>query len=526
MDSNFPFEHFLKKSPNEGQFNPFISNIKENKEEQKNHDSSFSSEELTSIAEEILERLKSQISEQKFNTFFANTFAISNILDNRIQVCVSTEFIKKMIKTHYLDLLENIIESLLGQKFLIDFNIVNEQLNETSETVPKNEQQDTSPYSIKKAKSVKEMSFTINDLIPTQENMIDEINSKVIEHHESDKFEHNIDKKKTFLNFIVGPSNNMAHASAVAVAKKPGKIYPSLYLHGNSGLGKTHLLHAVANHIREASPNMRIIITTANEFMAEMVSSIKTQKIQDFRKKYSELVDVLMVDDIHELKNRPGTQNEFFHVFNELHSKGKQLIFTSDKPPKEIDGIEERIKTRLSWGLVLDIQQPDLETRIAILKKKAEEEDIYLPDDVVNLIARSIKSNIRELEGSLIRLGAYSSVFKVDIDLEIAKEQLKLDENFDVKTHTLESIAKTVSNHFKIPVADLRSKARIKEVTKARHIGMYLSYHVLKATLVDIGQYYGNRDHTTVIHAVDKIRKQIKIDTATQNQIYEIESKL
>ncbi len=260
--------------------------------------------------------------------------------------------------------------------------------------------------------------------------------------------------------------------------------------------------------------------------MAEMVAAIQAQKIQEFRKKYSELIDVLMVDDIHELKNRTGTQNEFFHVFNELHSKGKQLIFTSDKHPKEIDGIEERIKTRLSWGLVLDVQQPDLETRIAILKKKAEEEDIFLPDDVVNLIARSIKSNIRELEGSLIRLGAYSSVFKVDIDLEIAKEQLKLDEQTDIKIHSLESIAKTVSQHFKIPVSDLRSKARVKEVTTARHIAMYLSYHVLKATLVDIGNYYGNRDHTTVIHAVDKIKKQLLTQVQVQQQIYEIENKL
>ncbi len=519
MTDSFPFEHFLKQeSPSPKAEILKNSALFSSKNEDKN--SLFSPNELKSVTEEILRNIKEQISEQKFKAFFEETFTITDILDDTINASVTTDFIRKMINAHYLKDIEAVVEEILGKKFLINISVMDEI------PVVQKQEKNTLEYNIKKAKTVKDMSFTLNDIIPTQNDMLDEINSKVIEHNEKEHYGYNIDRKKTFENFIVGPSNNMAHASAIAVAKNPGKIYPSLYLHGNSGLGKTHLLHAVANFIIDIDPSKKIIITTANEFMAEMVVSIQTQKIQDFRKKYSEMVDVLMVDDIHELKNRPGTQNEFFHVFNELHSKGKQLIFTSDKHPKEIDGIEERIKTRLSWGLVLDIQQPDLETRIAILKKKADEEDIYLPDDVVNLIARSIKSNIRELEGSLIRLGAYSSVFKVDIDLEIAKEQLKLDDNIDAKIHSLESIAKTVSQHYKIPVADLRSKARIKEVTNARHVAMYLSYHVLKATLVDIGQFYGNRDHTTVIHAVDKIRKQLKSNSQTQHQIYEIESKL
>jgi chromosomal replication initiator protein len=460
MSTDFPFEHFLNQT------NPLLPTmVNETIVEKSNVDNSlFSADELSSVSEEILSHLKQTISEQKFDAFFAHTFVIKNIKSDAIEASVSTEFIKKMITGHYQETIESIFNRILGKPYKLEINVLNrEDKVEIKKEEPINLTQSfsNSTPTITKNKTVKDISFTINDLIPTQDDLIDEIQSKVIEHSE-ESYGQKIDKRKSFENFIVGPSNNMAHASAIAVAKDPGKVYPCLYLHGNSGLGKTHLLHAVANLILDMFPNKRIIITTANDFMAEMISYIQLKKIQEFRRKYSELVDVLIVDDIHELKNRPGTQNEFFHIFNELHSKGKQLIFTSDKHPKEITGIEERIKTRLSWGLVLDIQQPDLETRIAILKKKAEEEDIYLPDDVVNLIARSIKSNIRELEGSLIRLGAYSSVFKVDIDLEIAKEQLKLDENSEIKIHTLESIAKTVSQHFKIPVADLRSKARMK----------------------------------------------------------------
>ncbi len=258
--------------------------------------------------------------------------------------------------------------------------------------------------------------------------------------------------------------------------------------------------------------------------MTEMIDYIAEKKIAEFRKKYSEKIDVLIIDDIHELKNKAGTQNEFFHVFNELHAKGKQLIFTSDKHPKEIDGLEERIKTRLSWGLVLDIQAPDIETRIAILKKKALEEDIFLPDDVLTFIASSVKNNIRELEGSLIRLGAYSSVFKVDIDLEIAKDQLKLTEDTaKIEGYTIESVSKIVSHYFKVPLVDLRSKVRLKEITDPRHIAMYLSYKICGATLIEIGNYFGKRDHTSVMHAIEKVKQSIKTDPQASQIIVDLE---
>jgi len=337
-----------------------------------------------------------------------------------------------------------------------------------------------------------------------------------------------IDNLKRFENFIIGASNQLAFATAQAVAQTPGKNgkYPSLYLHSNSGLGKTHLLHAVANQIKENYPQLVICLITARDFMNEMISYIQKNNISEFRKKYSEKVDVLMIDDIHEIHSKQGTQNEFFHIFNELHNKGKQLIFTSDKAPKEIEGLEERVKTRLQWGLVVDIQRPDIETRIAILKGKAQELDLYCTEDVINLIATSVKSSIRELEGSLIRLSAYADVMDIEIDTEIVREQLNIQDNSNVKQITLESIAKTTSQHFKIPLPDLRSKSRNKEIAYARHVAIYLSRKLIRATQQDIGRYYGGRDHTSIIHAEKKVQELLKTDSTLSRNVLEIENAL
>src|SRR5690606_5475179 len=265
--------------------------------------------------------------------------------------------------------------------------------------------------------------------------------------------------------------NNLAYATAKAVGENPGKSgkYPCLYLFSDSGLGKTHLLHAIANSILEHTPSSRINLLSARDFMREMISAYQQKNVEEFRRKYTEKTDVLMIDDIHELKDKEGTQNEFFHVFNELHNKGKQLIFTSDKSHKEITGIEERVITRLQWGLVLDIQRPDLETRIAILKSKATELDLFLHDDVINVMANSIKSSIRELEGGLIKLQAYSEVMNQEIDIELARELLALNSNQDSPAITIESIAKATAAFYKVSFADLKSKSRAKETAHARH---------------------------------------------------------
>ena len=291
-------------------------------------------------------------------------------------------------------------------------------------------------------------------------------------------------------------------------------------------------MHAAANKIKEEFPQLRIYFVSARDFMNEMINAMANKDILSFRKKYSERVDVLLVDDIHELKNKSGTQNEFFHIFNELHSKNKQLIFTSDRPPQEIDGLEDRLRTRLSWGLVLDVQAPDLETRMAILKKKAEQEDLFISEDVINYIAQQVKHSIRELEGSLIKLSAYASVMQTDIDLEVAKKQLALESPHHQHTSPekdffpLEKILQVVSEKLNVPIPDIKSKIRIKSIALARHLGIYLSYHYSPFTLEQIGLFYGLKDHSSALHAVEKIRQEAKKNTDFAQKIKELEIKM
>lgn len=337
-----------------------------------------------------------------------------------------------------------------------------------------------------------------------------------------------IDRNKTFDNFIVGPSNQLASATAEAVAENPGKggKFPCLYIHGPSGLGKTHLLHAIANKITERYPKYAVYLTTTRQFMKEMVEAVRHKNLSEFQKKYSEVVDVLMIDDIQELEKKQGTQNEFFHIFNELYNKGKQLIFTSDKNPKDIDGIEERIKTRLQWGLVLDIQKPDFETRIAILKSKAYELDIFLNDEIFTLIANNITSSIRELEGSLIKLSALADLMKVEIDMDMVRTHLKFESTRPKHTIDMHSIAVAVSKFFEIPLTDIKSRARNKELTYARHIAMYLSKKMTNATFKDIAQFYGGRNHSSVIHGVDKIKSNINNNPTLNSHLAQIQDGL
>lgn len=549
MNGNFPFDHFLKTDskpagPPPEPFQPSFELPLGNNESKKDiyHKEKEATDELLltdlpAIEAKILSLLKCLINQEKYNAFFSATFKLKSLENKHLHFVVTTQFIKIMIENHYMSHLREAVEMTLDHdhSFKVEVSSDDIEVGSNNNSILNSIKSDTfqeqppsAPQIVNtntKAQSVKEARFSI-DLMPSKNDLMNQIDSKVINHLKEEHYGFQVDPKKTFDNFVVGSSNNMAFASSIAVGKNPGKVYPSLYLHSNSGLGKTHLLHSVGNYIKQNNPTLTICLITARDFMTEMINAMANKKTHEFRKKYSELVDVLMVDDIHELKNKPGTQNEFFHVFNELHQKGKQLIFTSDKSPKEIDGLEERLKTRLSWGLVLDIQSPDFETRVAILKKKALEEDIFLPEDVVTLIANSITSNIRELEGALIRLAAYASVFGVDIDLEIAKEQLHLKDLGTTPTNTLDSIAKSVSKHFEIPVADLRSKSRNKEITLARHIAMHLSYEIIAATLSEIGAFYGNRDHSSVLHGIDKIKKQMSSSPQISQMVFNLQQQL
>lgn len=534
MTQKFPINHFLKldgisKVPTEtiSQSSVAQKTVKPQVESNNSQSlsSEFSAEELKTISDALLEHIKNLINPNKFHAYFANSFTISAVHHNSVEIIVTTSFIKKMIETHYADTIQQALYEILGREYQVDLKVLGSSQSFPIENILKTIQVPTSNN--KKMESVKNTSFFIDELEPTKDDLYKAIDSQVIE-HQSDNSSNQIDVNKTFNNFIIGPSNNIAHALALAVAKDPGRTYPALYIYGNSGLGKTHLIHAIANHVQIHKPTLRICLVSANRFMNEMVDSIiKKNQSFEFKKKYTEQTDVLIIDDIHELKNKTTTQEMFFHIFNELIERGKQLVFTSDKTPKEIDGIEDRIRTRLSSALPVEIQQPDLETRIAILKKKAVEKDVYLSDDVVNLIAKCVKSNIRELEGCLIKLGAVTSILKVDIDLEVAKEHLKLNEELENQKHlTIESITKTVANYYKIPLGDIRGKAKTKEVALPRQVAMFIVSKMLKPTLKDNGHYFSGRDHSTVLHAIKTISDKIKTDGLLAQQVLDIEKQL
>lgn len=535
MTQKFPFDHFLKldginEAPasikthvNEPKINDKPVQFLTSSNDIKNLASEFSSDELKTITDALLDSIKNLINPNKFHAYFANAFTVGAIRQETVEIVVTTNFIKKMIETHYPETIKQSLFEILGKEYKLEIVALSSSTNTLSGS---SNIDINSSSKNKKTESVKTPSFFIDELEPTKDDLIKAIDSQVIEHQSSSN-SNQVDLSKTFANFIIGPSNNIAHAFALAVAKDPGLTYPALYIYGNSGLGKTHLIHAIANYVQANKPSMRICLTSANKFMNEMVDSIKKNQQFEFKKLYTENTDILIVDDIHELKNKTTTQEMFFHIFNELISKGKQLVFTSDKTPKEIDGIEDRIRTRLSSALPVEIQQPDLETRIAILKKKAIEKDVYLSDDVVNLVAKCIKSNIRELEGCLIKLGAVTSILKVDIDLEVAKEHLKLNEELENQKHlTIESITKTVSNYYKIPIGDIRGKVKTKEVALPRQVAMYLVSKMLKPTLKDNGQYFSGRDHSTVLHAIKTISDRIKTDSLLSQQVLDIEKQL
>jgi len=527
MTQKFPFDHFLKldnltdSSPSSVEFtvDPVIvdTSLKSLQSPAKTNQL-FSPEELKTLTEAILETIKSLVYPNQFQTYFANTFTVACINGETVEFLVSTSFIRMMIEKNHFQIVKQAVVEVLGKEYEIKLDVLNNptaSLSSNKENILHQAKETT-----------RGTSFIIQDLEPTRDDLLKAVDSKVMDHM-SDNSLTLIDPLKTFDKFVVGPSNNMAYAFSMAVSQDPGKKYPALYIYGNSGLGKTHLIHSIANYIFSTKPHLRVSMTSANKFMTEMIQAIQQQKVDQFKIKYCEKTDVLIIDDIHELKHRSGTQDQFFHIFNELTEKGKQLVFTSDKSPKDIDGIEDRIRTRLASALPVEIQQPDLETRIAILKRKAIEKDIYISDDVVNLIAKCVKSNIRELEGCLVKLGAVTSILKMDIDLELAKEHLNLSEELEnQKLLTVESIAKSVANYYKIPIGDIRGKVKTKEVAVPRQVAMYLINKLIKPTLKENGQYFSNRDHSTVLHAINTIKDRIKVESILAQQVLDIEKSL
>ena len=322
-----------------------------------------------------------------------------------------------------------------------------------------------------------------------------------------------LNPRYVFDNFVVGPSNQFAHAASLAVAEAPSRSYNPLFLYGGVGLGKTHLMHAIGQHLLNHAPDLKLTYISSERFMNEMINAVRYDRILEFRERYR-TIDVLLVDDIQFLAGKEGTQTEFFHTFNSLYDAQKQIVISSDCPPIEIPSLEERLRSRFEWGLIADIQPPDLETKVAILKKKSEAEAVPLPDDVALYIAGKIKSNIRELEGSLIRLIAYASLTGHNISLPLAQDVLRDILDRDDQNVTIKMIQQFVANYYQLRVADLKSRNNSKNVTLPRQIAMYLSKSLTSHSLPQIGKSFGGKHHSTVIHSIKKIDGLCKRDRA------------
>lgn len=336
--------------------------------------------------------------------------------------------------------------------------------------------------------------------------------------------EKNLNPNYTFDHFVVGPSNRFAHAAAIAVSQSPAKAYNPLFIYGGVGLGKTHLMHAIGHFVLENHPRARVLYISSEEFTNQFIDSIQNNITVRFRNKYRH-VDILLIDDIHFLSGKEQTQEEFFHTFNSLYDAHKQVILSSDRPPKEISNIEERLVSRFEWGLVTDLQPPDMETRIAILRKKASLSNIELSDDLALFLATRIKTNIRKLEGALIKVVSFASLNKVEASPALAEEIIQ-DILGEEKTITLEAIQKKVAEHFDLRLSDLTSKKRPQTIAFPRQLAMYLSRELTRHSLQEIGEAFGGRDHTTVLHAYKTVESILEKDFKIKKTISFLKQKI
>ena len=335
----------------------------------------------------------------------------------------------------------------------------------------------------------------------------------------------NLIPKYNFENFVVGASNQFAHAASLAVANQPGEHYNPLFIYGGVGLGKTHLINAIGHRIVEKRPVLKVLYLSSESFMNELIASLRRDKMDEFKIRFRN-IDALILDDVQFIAGKERTQEEFFHTFNSLYESHKQIIITSDKFPKEIPELEDRLRNRFEWGLIADIQPPDMETRVAILQKKAEVEGVMLPHEVAIFLASHIDSNVRELEGSLTRLGAFSSLTKATITIDLAKEVLQNTLKGNSREITIESIQKTICDYFNLKPGDLKAKRRTKNIAIPRQVAMYLSRKHTSTSFPAIGSKFGGRDHSTVIHATKTIEKKIKEDPQMQSTIEKLEKNL
>ncbi len=426
------------------------------------------------IWNKTLDILKNEITEVSYNTWI-KSIEPKKLHGNILILEIPNEFNKNILENRYISILENSLKQVCGREITIEFIITGEN-----------------------------GEYDFND------NNINFVNKA------------RLNPKYTFSEFVIGNSNRFAHAAALAVAEAPAQAYNPLFIYGGVGLGKTHLMHAIGNFINQNNKQTKIVYVTSEKFTNELINSIRDNKNESFRNKYR-TVDVLLVDDIQFIAGKEKTQEEFFHTFNALHEANKQIILSSDRPPKEIPTLEDRLRSRFEWGLISDIQPPDYETRIAILRKKAERESTEIDNQIHEFIAKNIKSNIRELEGALTKVIAFANLSKSDITMELAAEALKdIVKTTKPQQLNYDTIKKVVAHYYNVKVSELNSKKRTRAITYPRQIAMYLCRELTDMSLPKIGEVFGGRDHTTVMHACDKINNDLKENENLAEQISQL----
>jgi chromosomal replication initiator protein len=433
---------------------------------------------LSSLWPRVLELLKNELSEIGYNTWVKTIEPIS-FSTSTLELGVPTDFNKGILESRYSTLIKNAVRQITSREYNIVISVPSSDASKRYPSPGENT-------------SGEEMNFSI------------------------------LNPKYTFDTFVIGNSNRLAHAAAVAVAESPAKAYNPLFLYGGVGLGKTHLMHAIGHYILIQNPLSKVLYVSSEKFTNELINAIKDDRNEEFRSKYRN-IDVLLIDDIQFIGGKERTQEEFFHTFNALYEADKQIIISSDRPPKEITTLEDRLRSRFEWGLTADIQTPDLETRIAILRKKSQQENLFIPDDVLVFIADKVISNIRELEGALNRVIAYSLLTESEITVEMCNEALKeiiSASNSKVINSTL--IIETVSRYFDLRPEEFKSQKRNRNISFPRQIAMYLCRDLTDLSLPKIGDEFGGRDHTTVIHAIEKIIEDIQLNPETRRTVDEL----
>lgn len=437
-------------------------------------------ENIEELWQYILTEMQSKISKPSYDTWLSQT-TVKELQGDILSISVPNEFTKNWLDQRYTDVIDGLLYEMTGSKLTVKFEIDDEYATEDTDVV--------------------------EEVKPTPDPRNDDIQNM-------------LNPKYTFDTFVVGAANRFAHAASLAVAEAPAKSYNPLFIYGGVGLGKTHLMHAIAHYVRDYHPDRRVIYLSSEKFTNEFINAIMDNKAENFRNKYRN-VDILLVDDIQFLAGKEQTQEEFFHTFNTLHEENKQIIISSDRPPREIPTLEERLRSRFEWGLITDISPPDLETRIAILSKKAKAEGLNdISNEVMLYIANQIDTNIRELEGALIRVIAYASLVNRDIDTQLATEALKeIIPNSRPRKITVKVVQKFIAERYNVTIEEMLSRKRTKSIAYPRQVAMYIARELTDLSLPKIGQEFGGRDHTTVIHAHKKISESIETDPEVQSEI-------